>query len=162
MNKPNFRPIAPLDVDDDALERVNERLGVPTMVRPAAKAQQDVVTASRPTVPAPKRQQKLTVRIPGYLVDESQAGRLGAGEPRFVILCCSPCRKDGYTVEASDLSAGGRGQRLAQFGRRDGILPSCRNADTMQKRYGQPYTRKTECHARPKPFSRGKCYDGPY
>ena len=79
MNKPNFRPIAPLDVDDDALERVNERLGVPTMVRPPARqAQQDVVTASRPTVPPPRRQQKLTVRIPGYLVDALKRGRLGA------------------------------------------------------------------------------------
>ena len=68
MNKPNFRPIAPLDADDSELERVNERLGVPTMVRTSTKTrQQAVVTASRQPVTPPRRQQKLTVRIPGYL-----------------------------------------------------------------------------------------------
>lgn len=54
MNKPNFRPIEPLDADDSDLERVNERLGVPTMVRALVKAsQQDVVTASRQPVTPP-------------------------------------------------------------------------------------------------------------
>ena len=71
MTKLNFRPISPRDVDDSALERVNDRLGVPTMVRsPAKRLPADTATASRQTAAPPRRQQKLTVRIPGYLVDE--------------------------------------------------------------------------------------------
>ena len=108
MSKPNFRPIAPLDVDDDALERVNERLNVPTMVRSPAKAQQDVVTASRPAVMPPRRQQKLTVRIPGYLVDALKRDAL---EQRTTVrhLVLLALQKDGYTVEASDLLPGAGG-----------------------------------------------------
>ena len=37
MSKPLFRPIAPLEVDDSALDALNDRLGVPTMV-PAPKS----------------------------------------------------------------------------------------------------------------------------
>lgn len=79
MSKPNFRPIAPLDVDDTALERVNERLGVPTMVRqPAQPPQSAAMTASRQPVAPPRRQQKLTVRIPGYAVDALKRDALNA------------------------------------------------------------------------------------
>ena len=108
MSKPNFRPIAPLDVDDDALERVNERLNVPTMVRSPAKAPQDVVTASRPAVPPPRRQQKLTVRIPGYLVDALKRDAL---EQRTTVrhLVLLALQKDGYAVEAADLLPGAGG-----------------------------------------------------
>ncbi len=108
MSKPNFRPIAPLDVDDDALERVNERLGVPTMVPPVAKAQQDVVTASRPAVPPPRRQQKLTVRIPGYLVDALKRSAL---EQRTTVrhLVLLALQKDGYVVKPADLLPGAGG-----------------------------------------------------
>jgi len=109
MSKPNFRPIAPLDVDDDALERVNERLGVPTMVRPPVKAlQAGAVTASRHAVTPPRRQQKLTVRIPSYLVD---ALKLQALEKRTTVrhLVLLALQKDGYTVEAADLLPGAGG-----------------------------------------------------
>ena len=109
MNKPNFRPIAPLDVGDDALERINERLGVPTMVRPPVKASQPaVVTASRQPVTPPRRQQKLTVRIPGYLVDALKRSAL---EQRTTVrhLVLLALQKDGYTVEASDLLPGAGG-----------------------------------------------------
>ncbi len=108
MSKPNFRPIAPLDVDDHALERVNERLGVPTMVRPPAKSQQDAVTASRHAVQPPRRQQKLTVRIPGYLVDVLKRNAL---EQRTTVrhLVLLALQKDGYVVEASDLLPGAGG-----------------------------------------------------
>lgn len=44
MTKPNFRPIAPLDVDDHALDQVNDRLGVPQMVRPTSPKSQHTVT----------------------------------------------------------------------------------------------------------------------
>lgn len=105
MSKPNFRPIAPLDVDDDALERVNERLGVPTMVRPAAKAAE---TASRHAVMPPRRKQKLTVRIPCYVVDELKQKAL---DQRLTVrqLVLLALQKDGYTVEASDLLPGAGG-----------------------------------------------------
>ncbi len=108
MSKPNFRPIAPLDVDDHALERVNERLGVPTMVRSPAKPQQDAVTASRRDVQPPRRQQKLTVRIPGYLVDALKRNAL---EQRTTVrhLVLLALQKDGYIVEASDLLPGAGG-----------------------------------------------------
>ena len=107
MTKLNFRPIAPLDVDDSALERVNDRLGVPTMVRSPAK-QPDVVAASRQAVAPPRRQQKLTVRIPGYLVDELKRAAL---EQRTTVrhLVLLSLQKAGYTVEAPDLLPGAGG-----------------------------------------------------
>lgn len=109
MTKPNFRPIAPLDVDDDALNRVNERLGVPTMVRqPIKAAQSDGVTASRQPVAPPRRQQKLTVRIPGYLVDAMKRQAL---DHRTTVrnLVLLALQKDGYTVDPADLLPGAGG-----------------------------------------------------
>jgi hypothetical protein len=109
MTKPNFRPISPLDVDDDALERVNQRLGVPTMVRPVSKASQtDGATASRQPVAPPRRQQKLTVRIPGYLVDALKQKAL---DHRTTVrnLVLLALQKDGYTVDPADLLPGAGG-----------------------------------------------------
>jgi len=109
MTKPNFRPIAPLDVDDSDLDRVNERLGVPTMVRPAGKASQaDVVTASRQPVAPPRRQQKLTVRIPGYLVDAMKRQALDHRTTVRSLLLLA-LQKDGYTIEPVDLLPGAGG-----------------------------------------------------
>lgn len=109
MSKPNFRPIAPLDVDDNALERVNERLGVPTMVRQPVKApQQDAATASRQAAAPPRRQQKLTVRIPGYAVDALKRDALNARTTvRHLVLLA--LQKSGYTIEAADLLPGAGG-----------------------------------------------------
>jgi hypothetical protein len=105
MNKPHFRPIAPLDVGDDALERVNERLGVPTMVRPPAKT---VETASRQTVAPPRRQQKLTVRIPEYLVDALKRDALDQKTSvRHLVLLA--LQKVGYKINAADLLPGAGG-----------------------------------------------------
>ena len=109
MNKPNFRPIAPLDADDAALERVNERLGVPVMVRPAVKtAHADVTTSNRQAVSPPRRQQKLTVRIPGYLVDALKRQAL---EQRTTVrhLVLLALQKDGNAIEAVDLLPGAGG-----------------------------------------------------
>ena len=106
MSKPNFRPIAPLDANDDELDRVNERLGVPTMVRPPVKpSQQAAVTASRQAVKPPRRQQKLTVRIPDYLVHELKHK---AVEERTTVrhLVLLAMQKAGYRVEAADLLPG--------------------------------------------------------
>ena len=105
MTKPNFRPIAPLDVDDDALERVNDRLRVPTMVRPPAKA---VETASRPAVTPPRRQKKLTMRVPDYLVDTLKRDAL---DQKTSVRCLTllALQKAGYTIDAADLLPGAGG-----------------------------------------------------
>jgi hypothetical protein len=109
MTRPHFRPIAPLDVDDTALERVNERLGVPTMVRPAAKVTQtDGVTASRQPVEPPRRQRKLTTRIPGYLTDELKQKALDQRTTVRLLLLLA-LKKDGYRVDPEDLLPGAGG-----------------------------------------------------
>jgi len=109
MSKPNFRPIAPLDVDDNELDRVNERLGVPTMVRPPSKSsQQAVTTANRHAVKPSRRQQKLTVRIPDYLVHEMKHKAVEQRTTvRYLVLLA--LQKAGYTVEPVDLLPGAGG-----------------------------------------------------
>lgn len=99
MTKPTFRPIAPLDVDDAALERVNESLGVPTLVRPGTGAAQS--SAARPS-PKPTPQEKLTVEITAYLMD---AVRHRALERRMSIrhLVMLALKGVGLTVEPGDL-----------------------------------------------------------
>lgn len=105
MSKPNFRPIAPLDADDSELDRVNDRLNVPTMVRSPAKAAE---TASRPAVTPPRRQQKLTVRVPEYLVDALKRDALDQKTSvRHLVLLA--LQKDGYKVDAADLLPGAGG-----------------------------------------------------
>jgi hypothetical protein len=111
MSKPNFRPIAPLDVADIDLDRVNDRLGVPTLVRaPVKNSVADSVTASRQPVMPPRQQQKLTVRIPGYLVDALKRQAL---EQRTTVrhLVLLALQSSGHTVEPADLlpGAGGSG-----------------------------------------------------
>jgi len=109
MNKPNFRPIAPLDADDSELDRVNERLGVPTMVRPQAKATAAAAaTAGRLAVAPPRRQQKLTTRIPGYLSDELKQKALTQRTTVRLLLLLA-LQKDGYTIEPADLLPGAGG-----------------------------------------------------
>jgi hypothetical protein len=109
MSKSNFRPIAPLDVDDRQLEQVNERLGVPVMVRPISKpSPQAAATAGRHAVMPPRRQQKLTIRIPGYTVDALKQKALDQRTTvRHLVLLA--LQKDGYTVEAADLLPGAGG-----------------------------------------------------
>ncbi|MEQ1718334.1 MAG: hypothetical protein ABL907_20515 [Hyphomicrobium sp.] len=111
MTKPSFRPIAPLDVDDRDLERINERLGVPTMVRSAPKLPQQgdaVLPSPRPAAVTARRQQKLTVRIPAYLTD---ALKLQALERRTTVrqLVLLALQKDGYSIEPADLLPGAGG-----------------------------------------------------
>ena len=107
MSKPNFRPIAPLDVDDSDLERVNDQLGVPTMVRATAKTPA-AVPSGRPAVTPSRRQQKMTVRIPGTLVDALKQKALDQRTTiRHLVLLA--LQKDGYTIEAADLLPGAGG-----------------------------------------------------
>lgn len=109
-DKPNkFRPIAvPLDVDDAALDRVNSRLGVPTLTKPAANS---VATkqAEPDVCAAPERValEKLTIELPSYLAD---ALRRAAVERRTTArhLVMLALRKDGFQVEDSDLVPDGR------------------------------------------------------
>lgn len=113
MSKPNFRPFAPLDVDDEELDRVNDHLNVPVMVRSPAASQlasnrKAVDTARRHAVKPPRRQQKLTVRIPGDLVDAMKRRALDERTTlRHLILVA--LQKDGFSVEADDLLPGAGG-----------------------------------------------------
>lgn len=113
MSKPNFRPFAPLDVDDEELDRVNDHLNVPVMVRspatsPLASSRKAVEAARRQTVAPPRRQQKLTVRVPGYLVDALKRDALDQRKSvRHLLLLA--LQKAGYTVEAEDLLPGAGG-----------------------------------------------------
>lgn len=109
MSKPHFRPIAPLDVDDHALDQVNDRLGVPQMLRPTSpKSQHTVTTVSRQAVMPPRRQQKLTVRIPCDLADAMKRRALDQRTSVRQLLLLA-LQKDGYAVEAADLLPGAGG-----------------------------------------------------
>jgi hypothetical protein len=120
MRNPNFRPIAPLDVDDSDLDRVNDRLGVPTMVRAPVKTpaaawpdagghlKANPKMSGRPAVTPPRRQQKLTVRIPGTLVDALKRDALDQRTTiRHLVLLA--LQKDGYAIEPADLLPGAGG-----------------------------------------------------
>lgn len=105
MTKPNFRPIAPLDADDAALERVNESLGVPTMVRATSKA---VLPPSRPVAEPSRRQKKVTFRGPEPAID---ALKLDALTQRTTVrnLILIALRDKGYPILDVDLLPGAGG-----------------------------------------------------
>lgn len=107
MTKPNFRPIAPLDVDDAALERVNEKLGVPTMVRRSDKAAE---TASRKAVMPTRRNSKVTFRAPDPTIDDLKLKALQQ-HTSIRTLILKALKDAGYAVVDSDLlpGAGGSG-----------------------------------------------------
>jgi hypothetical protein len=129
--RPTFRQIpAPLDVDDKALDRLNDKLDVPTLVRPTppppapampssgqGKAQDapnaeslpsparkprnpQLVEKSAPTPPGPV--ERLTVEIPGYLTD---AMRLEAAQARCSLrhIILRGLAAIGYELDAVDL-----------------------------------------------------------
>ena len=107
MSKPAFRPIAPLDnVDDTALGVVADSLGVPTMVRPAATtASKPPPTAPVPIVPA--RPEKLTVELPGYLLDAiKQKAALERTSIRHLVMLAFKAL--GLPVAAEDMIADAR------------------------------------------------------
>jgi hypothetical protein len=109
MTKPNFRPIAPLeDVDDAALERVNETLRVPTMVRSGSKAPTPSEPSSRPAALPPRQQQKLTVRIPVAIADALKQDAL-TQRSKVRILVLKSLRDAGYPVLDEDLLPGAGG-----------------------------------------------------
>ena len=100
MSKPSFRQIQPLDVPDEALQTVNDRLGVPTMVRP--------VRAKEP--PAPRPCEKLTVMLPVYVADEvrQQALTKRMTVRNFILLAI---KSQGIAVDDADLFHDGRRTR---------------------------------------------------
>ena len=105
MTKPNFRPIAPLDVDDAALERVNETLRVPTMVRHSDKAAE---TASRKAVMPTRPNSKVTFRAPDPTIDDLKMKALQQ-HTSIRTLILRALQKDGYAVLDSDLLPGAGG-----------------------------------------------------
>jgi hypothetical protein len=108
MSKPTFRPIAsPLSVDDTALDRVNEQLGVPTMVRPKAASSPEPSRSAQhaerhPALPAPRAQEKLTTEMPAYLMDalKQEAARRRVSVRYLVML---GLQATGFTIMAEDL-----------------------------------------------------------
>ena len=101
MSKPSFRQIQPLDVPDEALQNVNDKLGVPTMVRPG-KAMREA--------PAPKPSEKLTVMLPTYVADavRQQALTKRMTVRNFILMAI---KSQGITVEEADLFHDGRRTR---------------------------------------------------
>ena len=120
---PHFRPInVPLDVSDEALNALGDRLGVPALVRPepppAPKVNSQTVSpvAAPPPVeppktveasapqqqPAPCPQEKLTIELPAYL---TQALRRDCAERRVTqrYLVLQGLQAIGYAVDAADL-----------------------------------------------------------
>jgi hypothetical protein len=103
VQRPTFRQIpAPLDVDDGTLDRINDKLGVPSLVKPAAEMppsaqgqapdspkQEARPSPTRTVQESPRARksaiqplgpvEKLSVELPGYLTD---AMRRQAAEDR--------------------------------------------------------------------------------
>jgi hypothetical protein len=128
-HRPSFRDIAPpLDVDDGALAALADQMGVPTLVKPAAKpaanrseAPQDAPgpeprpspapaakdsPPARETVPGPaldrRALEKLTVELPGYLMDAIKQDALNRHTTaRHVVLMA--LQSAGFQVEPADL-----------------------------------------------------------
>ena len=123
---PVFRPIsAPLDVPDDALQALGDRLGVPTMVKPEAKPVEPVVVESSPVSslsvqqpPAPVQkaletlaevhsdapcpEEKLTVFLPSYLMRDIRRSCVEQrATMRYMVL--SALKTAGFSVREEDL-----------------------------------------------------------
>jgi hypothetical protein len=134
MTRPAFRSIpAPLTVDDDALERINQTLGVPALVAPAAEpppkpheSAQDApkpVPASSPppnaaAAPAGKKAapaaaalpapiERLHVELPGYVTD---AMRIEAAKKRTSMrhIVLRGLAAIGFAIDPADLAPDGR------------------------------------------------------
>jgi hypothetical protein len=130
MNRPNFRPVAaPLDVPDSTLEKINDTLGVPAMVKSPAgspaigqKGRADASkdeprpspTRSSPTakksalLPTPVEPAiRLSVLVPAYLSD---AVNLRAAQERSTArhLVIQGLAAIGFEVDPADLVPDGR------------------------------------------------------
>lgn len=121
---PSFKSIAaPLDVDDAALDRVNAKLGVPTLTRSEApppeksqlllyKPEKEVAIADAARTAPPTRaaSEKLTIEIPGYLGDAiRQAAVTDRKTARHVVMVA--LKRAGFRVDDADLIPDGRRNR---------------------------------------------------
>lgn len=134
MTRPAFRSIpAPLTVDDDTLNQINNTLGVPALVKPAADpspgARETVQDAPKPipspspapsaaaspkarkTPPAPTDLpapiERLHVELPGYVTD---AMRLEAATRRTSMrhIVLRGLAAIGFAIDPADLAPDGR------------------------------------------------------
>jgi hypothetical protein len=130
MNRPNFRPVAaPLDVDDEALEKLNDTLRMPAMVKSAAGspaiAHQPLQDESKEEPrPSPTRKSptvkksapasvsvepaiRLSVMVPAYLSD---AVNLRAAQERSTVrhVVMQALAGFGFEVDPADLIPDGR------------------------------------------------------
>jgi hypothetical protein len=130
MTRPNFRPVsAPLDASDADLEKLNERLRVPTMVKSPAEMpavrenlHQDAPkdeplpsptrrsSAAKKAAPAPDPVQeaiRLSVMVPAYLSD---AVNLRAAQERSTLrhIVMQALANFGFEIDPADLVPDGR------------------------------------------------------
>lgn len=107
MGKPQFRPIAPLDVDDAALEAVNERLGVPKMVRAQARPSPQEASVVARGVQIKPPEDKLSVLVPAYLMD---AVRQEAARKKVTVrhVVMAALKAQGFSIRDEDLVGDGR------------------------------------------------------
>ncbi len=135
--RPNFRHIAPpLDVDDGALAKLADQMGVPTLVKspaqPPAVGQEERQDSAKP-VPRPSPSQKasdslkakkpaaaaalsrtalekLTVELPGYLMDAIKRDALDKRvSARHVVMLA--LQAAGFNIEDADLIPDARRSR---------------------------------------------------
>jgi len=126
-HRPSFRDIAPpLDVDDGALKKLADHMDVPVLRKPESNANrhQPLQDAPRPeprpssaitdrdsdpaektapaTVPDRRALEKLTVELPGYLMDAIKRDAIDRhSTARHVVLLA--LQSAGFTVEPADL-----------------------------------------------------------
>lgn len=109
---PQFRSIAaPLDVDDAALERVNDELGVPKLTRPR-REETGAAASPLPNANAPVRAplEKVTIEVPSYLADALRRTALERrSSVRHVVMVA--LKEAGFEVAAADLVPDGRRRR---------------------------------------------------
>lgn len=113
MTKPNFRPIQqPLAVPDAALDRLNDRMGVPTMSRPDIL---QTLPIANLRAPAPARAlEKLSVELPTYLMDAMKQEALSRKvSVRHLVMIA--LKGQGLAIEPEDLVPDAR--RTAYKGR---------------------------------------------
>jgi hypothetical protein len=131
---PAFRQIAaPLDVDDEALGRVADQMGVPKLVKPSPPPLPEgrqplqnapIDAAAAPSAPevqiAPRVKkrtaasivkcaalEKLTLEVPGYLIDAIKRDALDQrSTARHVVMLA--LQKAGFKIDETDMMPDGR------------------------------------------------------
>jgi hypothetical protein len=125
---PVFRSIGqPLDVSDDALNKISDKLGVPSLVKPDSAPALSPVSAVLPgvartdlkpashaplpaTVPAPVPVERISVDLPTYL---GTAMRVRVAEEgttmRFLVM--QGLQALGFKIDPSDFISDGRSMR---------------------------------------------------